>query len=261
MRSYVWCGVVSRLLGVAIVSLMVSGVAAVTTAAAPVTLAWDAAGDPAVRGYAVYYGKIDEPATNRADAGDALSFTFNNLQANTTYRFMAVAYTDQGLESLPSNELLVTTRPQTRFAIARLGNGRLRMSGRAAPGTACTLLFTPTLHPPNWMPLKHVTADAAGDVIAEDALDQQSQSRFYQIVPGVLPLASAIDSQRLSDGSVQLTGTAPPFVTGRIVFTSSPATAIWQTLATFTANAEGQVEHVDTTARQAQIRFYNMVIP
>lgn len=70
-----------------------------------VTLAWDASPDAGVTGYAVRYGTISSNYTFRADVGNVTSATISNLTEGVTYYFVAVAYTADGVESLPSNEV------------------------------------------------------------------------------------------------------------------------------------------------------------
>jgi uncharacterized protein (TIGR02597 family) len=75
------------------------------TAASPLTLSWDAStSTPA--GYYIYYGPLNS-AAQKVDAGNATSYTFNNLSSGTTYYFYATAYA-AGLESTPSEQVTFT---------------------------------------------------------------------------------------------------------------------------------------------------------
>jgi len=76
-----------------------------------VTLAWDPSPDERVAGYAIYYSAtagnpILSPGAVRQDAGLRTSVTITNLTPGGTYHFVAIAYTADGLESLPSNEVV-----------------------------------------------------------------------------------------------------------------------------------------------------------
>ena len=197
----------------------------------------------------------------RADAGSDLRLTFYDLQADLAYRFLAVSYDSQGVESAPSNELLVTLPAMPRLQLGRQADGSMRLSGKAAAGAVCSLQFTPTLNPPKWQTLQHVTADQSGNVIAQDPSARQVASRFYRLVPGSQPLLGGMEIQLLRGGFVLLKGIAPPGATGRIVYAPNPNPSTWQTMAAFTADAEGRVIALDTKASQATTRFYSMVMP
>ncbi len=73
-----------------------------------VTLEWDPSPDAWVAGYAVHYGTVSSNYTVRIDVGNQTSATISNLTAGVTYYFVATAYTADGQESLPSNEVAYT---------------------------------------------------------------------------------------------------------------------------------------------------------
>ncbi len=73
-----------------------------------VTLEWDPSPDEWVAGYAVHYGTVSSNYTVRIDVGNQTSATISNLTAGVTYYFVATAYTADGQESLPSNEVAYT---------------------------------------------------------------------------------------------------------------------------------------------------------
>jgi hypothetical protein len=230
--------------------------------AMPITFAWNPASDPAVRGYALYHGPTNQPATNRVDAGTSNSTTLQGLRANTGYRFYAVSYNAAGVESIPSNELQLVVPALSRLQLARQADGSMRLSGKAAPGTVCTVQFTPSLNPAAWQALAQATADQLGNVIAIDATASQAPSRFYRVTLGAPPpLLGAMGIQRQSSGNVLLSGTAPPGATCRVQYSSSLDANDWQTLAYLTADSEGNLAALDYTARFANRRFYRMVLP
>jgi hypothetical protein len=93
--------------------------------AAAVNLAWDAAPDPSVVGYRVYYGGASGVYSNAVAVGMTTTVTLSNLVAGQTYYFAAVAYDADNVESLFSNEISYvpagpTNRPPTLGAIASL---------------------------------------------------------------------------------------------------------------------------------------------
>jgi hypothetical protein len=259
--------IVSRivvLLAVGIV-LAETRVAAVVTPAPllamPVTLAWNPANDPTVTGYALYYGPTNQPATNRVDAGPGTTATIYGLRANVGYRLYAVSYNAVGLESAPSNDLLLTPPAISRLQLARQSDGSMQLSGKAAPGTVCTIQFTPTLQPAAWQTLKHTTADQVGNVIALDTSGNKAPGRFYRVALGALPLLGGLQIQRQADGNMLLSGKAPPGASCRVQYAASPNATSWLTLKTVTAGADGTVTSLDTTARQVTRRFYRMAMP
>jgi len=229
--------------------------------AMPITLAWDSANDPSVSGYALYYGVTNQPAFNRVDAGMNLTATLLDLKADTGYKLFVVSYNAVGLESVPSNELLLTPPAISRLQLARQANGSLRLSGKAAPGAVCTLQFTSTLQPALWQTLTRTTADQVGNIIAFDASVSKVSRRFYRLALGALPLLGGMQIQRRPDGSMLLSGKAPPGASCRVQYASTPNPTSWSTLRTVAADAEGNVVTVDTSARLATRRFYRMALP
>lgn len=69
-----------------------------------VQLSWDTSPDTNVVGYAIYAGTNTSIYYLRHDAGLTYSVRITNL-TSTTWYFVATAYTSEGLESLPSNEV------------------------------------------------------------------------------------------------------------------------------------------------------------
>ena len=227
----------------------------------PVTLAWNPANDATVKGYAIYYGPTNQPATNRVDVGLSNTVTLFNLRANVSYKLYAVSYNAAGVESMPSNDLLLTLPALSRLQLARQSDGSMQLSGKAAPGTVCTVLFAPTPQTASWQPLMQTTSDQVGNVIARDVSARQVTSRFYRVVLGAQPLLATMQIQRQADGNMLLSGTAPPGASCRVLYASTPSAKSWQTLKTVTTDPEGRVTALDTTARQATSRFYRMALP
>jgi hypothetical protein len=104
---------------IAALALLAIGIAA---SAAELTLApnqpadktplqWDASPSPDVTGYALFVGEAPGQYTRRVDVGNALTYTFTDLQRGKTYYFAATAYTADGLESDFSNEVSKHVKP------------------------------------------------------------------------------------------------------------------------------------------------------
>jgi hypothetical protein len=69
------------------------------------SLTWDASPDTTVAGYRVYYGTESGVYPSQVDAGTNTSTIITGLAERGTYYFVVTAYTADGLESLPSNEV------------------------------------------------------------------------------------------------------------------------------------------------------------
>lgn len=148
----------------------------------PLTLAWDAANDLSVRGYAIYYGFTNQPATNRLDAGANLRVTLFNLQASRGYRMYAVSYNAEGIESIPSNQIQVTLPAMSRLSLTRLSDGKMQLYFRAAPGTACRIQYASQPAGGTWQTWTNLTTDLVGEARVVDASAPGAARRFYRAV-------------------------------------------------------------------------------
>jgi len=90
------------------IGIMIGILFAALLPAPAVTLEWDPSPDSWVSGYAIHYGTASGVYTVRVDVGNVTTCTITNLTPATTYYFVATAYTADGLESLPSNEVAYT---------------------------------------------------------------------------------------------------------------------------------------------------------
>jgi len=156
-----------------------SGQAAQT--AAPVTLAWNAASDSTVKGYLIYYGPTNQPATNRLDAGMTNSATIFNMRADVTYRLYAVSYNATGVESVPSNQVLVKQGTVARLKIGKQTNGSMKLTFSAAPGAVGQVQYASNPMGATWRSLGTTTTDASGNGSMVDNTASQATSRFYRI--------------------------------------------------------------------------------
>lgn len=244
---------------------------AAVTNAAPIKLSWNAANDTAVKGYALYYGVVNQTAQTRVDVGTNLTCTVSNLIVGINYRIYAVAYSATGAESVPSNELLfapsVPLLPPTpvpsgpKLQIVKQANGSMRLSYQATPGLVCGVQFAATPNPVAWQTLTNVTATSVSNVIALDSSASLVSKRFYRVALSAQPLVSAITLTRLSNGSMRLEWTAPPLATCRVTYAPNTNSTIWPTLATVTTDAEGRASVIDPTAAIVSTRFYRVVMP
>ncbi len=238
--------------------------------ATPIKLSWHAANDPSVKGYALYYGLLNQATLQRADVGTNLNCTISNLVVGTTYRIYAVSYNVLGAESIPSNELFYTPptpvtvpNPPTgpRLQISRLSNGNMQLSYKATPGLVCGIQFAATPNPAAWQTLTNVTANSLSNVIAIDKSASKVAKRFYRVALSAQPLVSAITATRLANGYMRLDWTAPPFSTNRVIYAPFTTSTIWPTLTTVVADAEGRASAIDPAAAVVSQRFYRVFLP
>lgn len=154
------------------------------TTAAPVRLSWDASADSSVAGYVVYYGEMNTGVTNRLDAGATQTACLKTLQAGVKYFFFVTAYKTGGAESDPSNTVQYTPPALTRLKMGTQPDGTMRVQFRGPAGTLCSVEFTESLTAPQWHTLNSVTTDEEGNIVVDDPLTGQPETRFYR---GVLP--------------------------------------------------------------------------
>lgn len=226
----------------------------------PIMLGWNAASDVSVRGYVIYYGATNQPTTNRIDTGTNLTVKINNLQAGVTYKIYATSYNTAGIESLPSNQILLTATAIPKLKIARQANGSMRLDYRMSPGAVCAVQFSATMKPGSWRTLTNVTADVAGSIIAQDFSAAQVMQRFYRVAHSPQPLLSALAIALRPDSRIQLSFTAPPGAKCGIEYVTRSTSTNWRNLAHLTADAEGNVHFIDPGALNATSRFYRAVL-
>jgi hypothetical protein len=108
--------------------------------------------------------------------------TLFNLQASRGYRLYAVSYNAQGVESVPSNQILVTPPAMSRLTLTRLADGRMQLFFKAAPGTPCRVQYATKPAGATWQTWTNITTDLVGEARVVDAGAKQSASRFYRAV-------------------------------------------------------------------------------
>lgn len=236
--------------------------------ATPIRLGWNAAADPYVVGYAIYYGPPEAGTLNRLDVGTQLECTLSNLYVGTTYRIYAVSYNFLGLESIPSNELLYTpTVPALppagkngRLLLVRSAEGHVQLRTSAAAGSLGAIQFAATPTAAYWQTLTNVTANHSGQIIAMDAAAARVPQRFYRFVSGPQPWLSRLTITPQANGTVRLEWLTPPGAVTRLQSAPSPNARIWTTRATITSDAEGRAVYVDTLTATPGARFYRAVL-
>lgn len=103
-----------------------------------VNLAWDSSPDSNVLGYAIYAGTNSGDFRQRFDASSGTNITVRNLTEDEWF-FVATAYTAEGVESLPSNEVSAPLPIVSTGSVLILPDF-MRISTRLSAGTN-TLTF------------------------------------------------------------------------------------------------------------------------
>ncbi len=151
--------------------------------AAPITLRWDASPDSSVRGYAVYYGVVDQPSRTRLDVGLNLSATLVDLTVGVSYSIYVVSYNEVGVESVPSNQVTFTAPapPISNLTLTRLANGNMRLSWNAPPNTTNRVVYAASPNATLWPTLTNVIVNAQGQAAIVDSTARGAMQRFYRI--------------------------------------------------------------------------------
>lgn len=237
-----------------------SNVAAIV--ADPVKLGWSPASDSSVKGYVIYYGVTNQPTTNRIVAGTNVTVTINNLQADVTYKVFATSYNGAGVESPPSNQVLLTPKTVPRLNLSRQANGSMKLDYKMTPGAVCAVQFSADMKPESWRTLTNVTADLVGGIIAMDSTAARVMQRFYRVVHSPQPLFSEITVVQQPDLRVQLYFTAPPGASCQIQYTPQVNSGVWTVFAVVAADVDGNVACLAPSflSLLSDKRFYRVVL-
>lgn len=173
-----------------------------------VTLSWDAAGNPNVAGYKIYYGVESGDYTNCLDVGNMTTAKVSGLVPAATYYFAATTYDTFGNESDYSNEATYTmpaaaspppapslaatsttvTNPATLTSMGQSG-GHFNFTVSGATGSIYILLASSDLV--NWV---SVQTNVAPFVFVEINIGLPQQ--FYRAVGAMVtaPVAATLNS-------------------------------------------------------------------
>lgn len=153
-----------------------------------VKLQWDPSPSSNVVGYAVYYGTVSGDYTARADAGAQTTVSISGLIESTTYYFVAVAYTDYGVESLPSNELAYTVpgdpdNPGSSIKIWSLvvTSEGVALSWVARPGETYLVVYKENLMDPVWIAASPALLATGTALRWTDTDPARKWQRFYSV--------------------------------------------------------------------------------
>ncbi|MCW5553641.1 MAG: fibronectin type III domain-containing protein [Verrucomicrobiae bacterium] len=158
------------------------------------TLQWDPSTSSNVVGYAVYYGTNSGSYVARVDAGGQTTVSINSLIESTTYYFVAVAYTDYGVESLPSTELAYTVPsppggPGSTFRISQLAvtADGVALSWVALPGETYVVVYKESLKDPVWIVASPALLATGTGLQWTDLESAGHRQRFYSVTRRLRP--------------------------------------------------------------------------
>lgn len=158
-----------------------------------VRLQWDPSPSSHVVGYAVYYGTSSGNYTARVDAGSQTTVSISGLVEATTYYFAAVAYTDYGVESLPSDELAykvpsLPINPGSTIRILGLAliAEQVALSWVTRPGETYIVVYKDSLADPFWIVASPALV-ATGTVLHWTEAETAGKRRRFYSVTRLLP--------------------------------------------------------------------------
>jgi hypothetical protein len=243
-----------------------------------VTLAWDPSPDAWVAGYALHHGTASGNYTVHLDVGNSTSVTVSNLTPGVTYYFVATAYTSDGLESLPSNEVsylvpftnnlptiaLISpvsgdsyTSPATINLVASVtSNGHTVTKVQFYDGPT---LLGEALSSPYGYAWSNVSAGSYSPTanVIYDAGSTVTSSSASVTVTNPTPTGSGLPTVGLRIAS---TGQAVLTVTGQTGHTydieATEDFTAWTVSGTVTVEANGSVDFSDTNAASYAARYY-----
>ncbi len=244
-----------------------------------VTLEWDPSPDAWVAGYALHYGTASSNYTVRLDVGSSTSVTVSNLTPGGTYYFVATAYTSDGQESLPSNEVGYTVplsdnlpaialiSPVSGESYASPATINLAASVAANGHTVTKVQFyngamllgedTSAPYAFTWSSVSAGTYNPTANAIYDAGSTVTSSPASVTVTnpPPTAPGLPTIGLRIAATGQVVLT------VTGQISRTydieATEDFAAWTVIGTVTLGASGLADFVDASAASHAARYYH----
>jgi hypothetical protein len=144
-----------------------------------VGLAWDPSPDPNVVGYALYYGTNSGSYQTRLDVGNHTNATIQIPTNGSSFFFVATAYTFDGVESLPSNEVSYTATvglPTVRLRITPTRQFILTVTGQV--GRTYNIQASPDLVA--WTVIGAMVLPPGGSLDFTDTNAASFPRRFYR---------------------------------------------------------------------------------
>jgi hypothetical protein len=144
-----------------------------------VHLAWDPSPDASVSGYAVYYGTNSGSYQTRNNVGSQTNSIIQVPTNGATYFFVVTAYTVDGVESLPSNEVSYTAPeglPTVQLRVTPTRQFILTVTGQV--GRTYNIQTSPDLI--TWSVIGSVIVPAGGLLDFTDTNTTSFPKRFYR---------------------------------------------------------------------------------
>lgn len=230
-----------------------------TQPAQAVTLAWDPSPDPDVTGYAIYYGTNSGNYTTRVDVGCQTNATVEIPANGATYYFAATAYTSDGVESLPSNEVSFRpsyVAPEVEFHVSYTlypAQAALRFLSLAEEEVSVEV--SEDLQ--SWSSLYQLRPASSAIMQLVDPASAQRPQRFYRLAgnnlgPRSLELAQ-LPAGMMNKVSVRATSS-------RLVeIQFSEDSTNWNTLCRVVCPDNQTIEFVDAASAGSPQRFYRVL--
>ena len=148
-----------------------------------VSLVWDPSPDATVVGYRLHSGTASGIYTEHLDVGAQTSTAVTGLVRGDTYYFAVTAYTADGIESDPSNEISFTLppalQPALRLARKATPNDPARVPFQVTRGRKYLLEASGDLL--TWTNLAEVVATPEGWIRYTDTNSSSASMRFYRL--------------------------------------------------------------------------------
>jgi len=244
--------------------LAVGGLALLTLGVVPahaafptssVTLVWDPSPDPRVVGYTIWYGNASGVYPTRIDVGNTTTATIADLAIGQTYYFVATAYTADGLESLPSNEVEYTV-PGLLSASYAAAQRLAMLQFNSYPGETVAVQASEDLK--NWTTLYQLQPTASQVVQIIDPASAYLPKRFYRLMGPYVGMRKLSLTQFSAQTVPKLTFAAIP---GAVVeIQASDDRVNWTTLHRFLVTSNQPVEILDPTLTDIPMRFYRTAV-
>ncbi len=224
-------------------------------ASSVVTLVWDPSLDPRVAGYAIWYGTTSGVYPTRVDVGNRTMVTISNLVIGQTYYFVATAYTADGLESPPSNEVGYTV-PGLLSVSHTKARGLAMVQFAGYPGETVAVQASEDLK--NWTTLYQLQPSVSQVIKIVDPASAYLPKRFYRLMGPNVGARKLSLTQFLASALPRLSFAATP---GAVVeIQASDDRVHWTTLHRFVVTSNQPLEFFDPTLTDIPMRFYRTAV-
>jgi hypothetical protein len=233
-----------------------------------ITLSWGASPTADVVGYTVHYGTASRNYTQSVDAGAQTFCTITDLNVGTTYYFAVTARSNDGLESVPSNEVSYTV-PETPTQSPRITSltktaqgARLRWT--SLPGMSYRVVYKQDLRATQWLNASPLLVATGTSLEWIDSGASASNRRFYAVVMFPTAATSAATGVYISRLTVTPQGPRLEWMgasgkTYRVVYKNNLNDTQWLDGSFIIVGSDELMQWVDTTAFSATQRFYSVM--